>query len=220
MKGWGVLISTAVVCTALGFSSQTRAQSIPPAIEAQFGKLEKRIEDLERKIEYRYIYYGSSILLGLFGAIMGTVSFVSSRNDRTADRKVKAFETNYEGGVQSALQHVETCVSNLSAAAELPVPDSRVEAVRNIWVSELTPALSALTEQLFKLDESNNVPGNEWAAILDNPQDCIGQTVDVLLDETKGSKAIAKAENEFSAAARKLAETVRTKLIKHKNSLG
>lgn len=220
MKGWGAFFSSAVICAVLGFSSETYAQASPPPVEARLGQLETKVEELEQKIKYRNFYLALSAVFGLIGVLTGGASLISSRRNRKADRKIKAFETNYEGGILSALQLVETCASDLSAAAELPVPDSRVNEVETVWVSALTPALNGLSEQLLRLDESAHVAGNEWAAVLDNPLDRFARSVDILLNEKNGNKAIFDAAKDFCAAARELSESVRTKLIEHKNSLG
>jgi len=197
-----------------------QANAATPTIEERESRLEVSISNLEEKLANRTGWLVVSVLIGLGGLALNYGNFRAARENRKADLKVKSFETNYEGALQSALERNEVNGSDIMQAAQAADPHKRVEDVDRLWNEKYLPSYSALTNQLRKLDESGNVEGDEWSSLVDDALDRLGVAVDVLLDPDKGASAVHRASDSFAHASRSLAEAVRSHLIKHKNKLG
>ena len=187
--------------------------------EAADAAVDERLDYLEQKVLQSERAVVGALVVGLLGLGLSAFTFVTNRRDRKIDRVVKEFETHYESALQSALERVEASYVELGAAAETASPEERIVGVENIWRQSVLPAMAALHQQLLKLDESNNVGGDEWSAAIDESMDRAAVAVDTLLDASKGVSTLSEASAEFSGAFRELVETVKSKLIAHKRNL-
>lgn len=215
----GVIISSASFCLALTLTNAESASVSIIPLQDRVSELEKKTEKLEHEILIRNILLSITALTGLIGAGTGIRSFSIALKNRNFDNKVRAFETNYEGRLQSALERVEAHVADLRFAAEKPNPSERIKEVGKVWIGPLVHALGVLNEQLTELNESNNVGRDDWSSAIDDYQDQIGESINILMDETIRNSEVVQAADLFAMSARKISESIRTKLIEHKKTL-
>jgi len=182
----------------------------------QFANLDERIKQLETKVQSRHNWIYVTGCVAVLGLILSIINFRLARSDRRSDKKIKSFETLYEAALQSSLERLEACGSELRTAAEFAEPKERSEKVKEIWVNDFIPGHTALTGHLRNLDESSNVSGNSWAACADNPFDALAKSIDVLLDVERKPAEVAIATETFACSLRELGEAIRTEIIHYK----
>lgn len=223
LGGGGRFILFVVLMATISPFTVSYANAVTPTVSERLTVVEENLTALEDKISQRKTLLNVAAVVGVLGFLLSLANLHFNRKDRKADKKadkaVKAFETHYEAPVQSALERLEMNALDLLTASEHAASINRAQEVKEIWTKHVTPAIAGLTEQLLKLDESNNIDGSEWSATIDEQLDQVGIATNTLLDKTKGPKALADAADDFSSAIRKLAESIRSKLIDHKNKL-
>lgn len=187
--------------------------------EASDTSLEDRVERIESAGLYRNWGLGITAVLGVASLFLGALNFTTARKNRLKDQEIKTFETNYEGGIQSALAQIENNTSNFLIAVDEPDPSKRVEKAKRIWKDEFTPSLTSLSEQLQKLDESENIIENGWSSLPDHHVDNLAKSVDTLLVEDESPTSVNCAILNFGRIARRLAEDIRSKIIQYKKKI-
>ena len=219
LGGGGRFILFVVLVATITPFTVSYANAVTPTVGERLTVVEEDLTSLEDEISQRKTLLNGAAVVGALGFLLGLVNLYFNRKDKKADKAAKAFESYYEAPVQSALERLETNALDLSTASELAVPENRAQEVSEIWIKHVTPAITGLNEQLFRLDESDNVAGDEWSATIDEQLDRVAVAINTLLDKTKGPKVLAAAADEFSTSIRELSEAIRSKLIDHKNNL-
>ena len=184
--------------------------------------LEKTIDNHDTRIENieydliisRWTGIGAIVtaIVAISGLIIQHIRYKNNSN-------VRHFENNYENYVNGALEEVSSAIDQMVSIATYITDGENLEEFQRLSNTEWPKAHERLSEKLKGLDRSADDYNANWANIIDNYVDGIGNSINIIIDEPKNAIKVADSIKNIRNTAGRMSEDVKTAMKAHKDSL-